>query len=120
MPVKPKQVVWDACVVIDAIQKTPGRFDAIAPFISDAQDSKLLIVLSESTVAEVMRLPHLNGGLATLDEQVNKIKLWLKNPYVVRRPVHQGISELAADIGRQYAIKRVGDTLVLCYSSIDG
>jgi predicted nucleic acid-binding protein len=119
MPVKPRQIVWDACVVIDAIQKTPGRFDLIAPFIADAERGKLLIVLSESTVAEIVHLPRLDGGSATLDQQAEKIKQWLKNPYIVRRPVHPGISELAVDIGRKYGIKRATDSIVIATAIFD-
>ena len=115
----PDRVVWDSCVIIDAIQKTSDRYQDIEPFLLDAERGKLQIVVSETTVAEVNRLDHLGEQGIDIENQARLIRDWFENPYIVRRPVHPGISELAAEIGRKYGIKRVGDTIVLATALFD-
>lgn len=51
MRTEPNRVVWDANVVIDALQKTDGRWQKIEPFLQEAENGNLEIVLSEITVA---------------------------------------------------------------------
>lgn len=119
MATDPERIVWDSCVVIDAIQKTPGRYEEILPFLGDAERGKLQIVVSETTVAEVNRLGHLQDQGVEIEHQVRLILDWFENPYIIRRPVHPGISELAAEIGRKYGVKRVGDTIVLATALFD-
>lgn len=108
-----KKVVWDSCVIIDAIQKTPGRYEKIEPFLKDAENGKLLIVVSELSVAEVSHLTKLTDNGILLDDQVQLIKDWFENPYIVRRPVHAGISELAGEVGRKHKLKRAPDRIIV-------
>lgn len=113
MPSRPKSVVWDACVLIDAIQKDPEHYPAIQPFLDDAEKGKLLIVLSEVTVGEVVKLDNLAAQGMSLEEQERLIRDWLINPYVVRKIFHRGITDMATRICRLHTLKDVGDRAVM-------
>lgn len=113
MPNRPDIVMWDTCVIIDAIQKDPRYWAAIEPFVKDAQQGKLLIVVSEISVVEVSHLSSLGEKGMSIEEQVKLISQWFENPYVVRRQQHPGISELAAEIGRNHPIKRASDRVIV-------
>ena len=41
MATKIDRVVWDSCVIIDAIQATPGRWEKIEPFLKLAESTEL-------------------------------------------------------------------------------
>ena len=120
MPNSVERVVWDACVVIDAIQKTEGRYELIEPFLLDAERGEFQIVLSEGTVGEVVYLEKLDEAGMSRPEQRRLINDWLENPYIVRRSIHPGVSRLAAELGDQYGIKRLGDRLVVATALMDG
>ena len=120
MAIKIKRVVWDSCVVIDAIQATPERWERIEPFAKEAEAGRLQIVISEVNVAEILHLKRLGDGGMTIENQVALIRQWLMNPYIVRRPVHRGISELAAEIGRKYGVKGAADCIVVATAIDEG
>lgn len=113
MPSKPKAILWDSCIAIDAIQKDPEHYPAIAPFLDDAEKGKLLIVLSEVSVAEITTLNNLDAQGMPLEEQERMIRDWLENPYIVRKQFHRGISQVAGQIGRLHKLKSVGDRAVV-------
>ena len=114
-----ERVVWDSCVIIDTIQKTQGRYERIEPFIIDAEKGKLLIVISEISVAEVSHSNQLISQGVSLADQAQAIKEWLENPYIYRVPVHAGISELASDIGRQFNLKRAADRIIVATAKFE-
>lgn len=121
MPAKLPSIVWDTCVILDALQRTPGRFERIEPFIRAAEKRQIKIVVSEITVAEVTHLPKLNNGTATVDEQEDAICRWFCNEFIVRRTVHPGISERARQVRRECPqVKRVGDTVFLATALFEG
>lgn len=102
-------VLWDSCVIIDAIQKTQeeDRYAKIEPFVCEAQQGKIKIVVSEISVAEVTGLNSFQETTLTenqVKEHQRLIVEWFENPYIIRRPVVPGISELARDIGFQYGL----------------
>jgi len=115
MPMKPKLkcVVWDANIVIDAIQKDKDHYENIAPFLKEAETGRLLIVLSEITVSEITTLNDLGAQGVPVEDQARLIRDWLENPYIVRRNFDRGMTELAVKIGRLHGIKRAGDKAVL-------
>lgn len=53
-------------------------------------------------------------------EAILKIQDWFENPYIVRRSVHPGISEKAAELARRYGIKRAADAVVLATALEEG
>lgn len=105
--------VWDTCVLIHAIEKSGERWAQIEPYLRDAERGDFTIVIPESVVAELKYLPGLHEDGVKYTEQMKLISDFLLNPYIVRRPIHPGVSELAAEIGHSYNIKRVGDALVV-------
>lgn len=98
-------VLWDTTVIIDAIQKSKTRYHLIEPFIDQAESGNLKIVVSEMAVAEARYLKELNEKNVSLKKQADMILEWLDNDYILRRPVHPGISELASNIGRLHNVK---------------
>lgn len=112
--------VWDACVIIDAIQKTPGRYEMMEGFLMAAERGEFRIVISEGSVGEASCLGGLETEGASKAEQRHMIEAWLENPYIIRRTVHPGISRLAAELGDKYRIKRLGDRLVVATAVLDG
>lgn len=112
MAKKIPRVVWDSCVIIDAIQRTPGRIDMLMPFLEDAENGQLEIVVSEISVAEVKHLRELENSKSA-DEIADLIRDWFDNSYIIRRNVHPGISEAAAQIGRVHKLKRAADAVVI-------
>ena len=115
----PERAVWDACVIIDAIQRTPGRYELIEPFLLGAQRGGFEIVVPESVVAEVDCLKALDDHGVSRDEQAALIQAWLENSYIVRRGLHQGISELASEVGRKHGIKGGTDRIVIATALFD-
>jgi predicted nucleic acid-binding protein len=113
---EPERAVWDSCVVLDALDRTKGRYEKIAPFLADAELGRFIIVLSEITIAEVSYLPS-NPGASEAALQI--IQRWFENPYIVRRPVHNEISRVAAEIGRQHRVKRAADRVVLATAIVE-
>lgn len=112
---KPKTncILWDANVAIDAIQKDPEHWQDIAPYLKEAENGRLSIVLSEVTVSEVTALNGLNDVGVSVQDQARLIRDWLENPYIVRRNFDRGVTELAVELGRLHHIKRAGDKAVI-------
>ena len=106
-------VVWDTCVIIDAIQKTQGRYECIEPYVHDAEKGKLRIIISEVSVAELLLLKEYDSQGMPVREQVRLIQDWLENPYIIRRAVYRHISEQAAAIGRKYEILPPTDAIIV-------
>ena len=113
--------VWDSCVIISAIQEASeqwpdaerNRWSEIEPYMQNAERGDFRIVVPESVVAEVSTLRELQRHGVSVHEQASMIQGFFENPYIVRRPIHRAISQLAAEIARTYRVKRVGDSLVL-------
>lgn len=93
-------VAWDTCVLIDAIQKTPDRWDSIAPMLTMAVTGELKIVISTVSVAECYFLEHLAIRGMQQPEQNALIEKWLENPYLVKRAADFGTCRIAAEVGR--------------------
>lgn len=109
MPNKPEIVAWDTCVIIDALQKSKGRWEKIAPFIEDAEKDRLRIIVSEISVVECS---HLKESSAPLEEQHKLIDAWFNSPYIVRRPIHPGITREAVRLARAHNLT-AADAIVL-------
>jgi len=110
---EPTIVVWDTCVIIDAIQKTPGRYECIEPYVKDAEKGRLRIIISEVCVAELLMLKQYDAQGMPIEEQVRLIREWLENPYIVRRAVYPRIAERAAEVGRDNEISPATDAIVV-------
>jgi len=118
-------IVWDSCVIIDAIQKTEGRYQYIEPMITKAQKGELLIVISLHSVTEVLYLRDLASQGMPQSQQDDLIAQWLGNSYILKRtadtPIvdkarrlritHQGLTQTDAIILATALVNNV-DTLV--------
>lgn len=89
------------------------------PFLDEAESGQLEIVVSEVTVAEVKHLRTLESSRSD-DEIADLIRDWFDNPYIIRRNVHPGISEAAAQIGRVHKLKRAADAIVIATAAYEG
>lgn len=113
--------MWDSCTIIDALQKTEGRWELIEPFLDEAEAGNLEIVVSEISVVEVRNLRKMTAQGSEPEQIAAMVRDWFDSPFIIRRNVHPGISELAAEIGRVHKIKRAADAVVVAtavYESI--
>ena len=106
-----ERVAWDTCVIIDAIQKTPGKWKDIAPWVTQAENGKLKIIVSEISLIECSHLKFKEGSLS-FDEQHRLIDEWFDNDFVVRRPIDQRITRLAMRLAREHRLT-APDAIVL-------
>lgn len=95
-------IAWDSCVLLDAIQGTPGRYDAIAPMINLGLRGDLKVVLSAMSYAETYFLRHLAQQGVGQDEQSDLIEQWLESDYLIKRAVDFGTSKIAGELCRQF------------------
>lgn len=95
-------IAWDSCVLLDAIQKTTMRYDAIAPMINLGVAGELKIVLSAMSYAECYFLRGLAAQGMVQAEQNDLIDRWLENNYLAKRAVDFGTSKIAGAICRQF------------------
>lgn len=116
MPNKPEIIAWDTCVIIDAIQKSDGKWEKIAPFVTDAENDRTRIVVSEISVVECSRLKE---SAAPPEEQHKLIDSWFESPYVVRRPIHPGITRAAVQLARAHKLG-AADAIVLATALNNG
>lgn len=115
----PDQVIsWDTCVLLDAIQKTEKRYDAIAPMINLGLKGDLKIVLSAMAYAECYFLRGLAAQGLGQPEQNDLIERWLENAYLVKRAVDFGTSKIAGEICRQFKGKILPSDAVIAATAI--
>lgn len=98
------KVVWDSCVILDAIQKS-GDYDLIEPYLRDAENGKLKIVVSEISVIEVSRLDDLASKGIDVVTQLQLIDDWFENEYVIRKPPIPGITDMALNVARNHNVR---------------
>ena len=98
----PMAIYWDSDVIIHRIQRTPDHIDILEYLTSEAENNRLLIVVSTFTIVEVNR----SNSLPPLTEEQDKlISDYFENDYIVIRPLTIPIAKLARDIARTYRIK---------------
>lgn len=93
-------IAWDTSVLIDVIQKTPGKWEGLAPMLNLAITGDVKIVISTVSVAECYYLKYLASTGMSQPDQNNLIEKWLENPYLVKRAADFGTCRIAAEIGR--------------------
>lgn len=115
MTTKPSVVCWDSCVIIDFLKQTEGRYQNIAPMIQEAEAGKLLIVVSEISVAEVYKLARPTA------ENVNPQSIldWFEHDYVESRVVDRGISTLAGQLRRSHGTTTCDSIILATAATFD-
>lgn len=114
------RVVWDTNVVIDLLQKTPERERSIRPFVEQAEDGRLEILLSNVTVVELHGIHGLRTRGTPADAAAAIVREFLNLPYVIRRPLHDDLADEAAAIARTHGIKRAADAVVVALAVQEG
>lgn len=94
-------IAWDSCVLIDAIQKTGGRWGAIAPMVNLGKQGELKIIISALSVAEGYFCREMAAEGASQKEQNNAIELWLEHTFLVKRAADFGTCKIAAELCRK-------------------
>lgn len=118
MTTNPK-VAWDSNVLIDAIQKDAKWWPEIRPMYRDAIEGKIVILVSEISVAEVCRLNDpTNSGMSPQDA-IKKIQQFFQNMFIERRPADRRESVFAAELIRDFNLETC-DALIAATASIHG
>ena len=100
MPDKARTLIaWDTMVIIDCLQKTAGQYQFIDPLVKEAEDEKLMVVVSVMAIAETYKL---NGR--TTEEAVHIIDDFFVLPWVHPEDAGQAIAKSAAQLCRDYGI----------------
>jgi len=89
-------VMFDSCVLIDAIQKKQGHYPQIEPYVLEAEEGRMAIVLSTVTLAEVCYLKERHKAGVSLEEQIRQIEDWFDRQYVDVVGVSRAIARKAA------------------------
>jgi predicted nucleic acid-binding protein len=55
----------------------------------------------------------------SIEKQAQMIRNWLNNPYIVRRTVHSGISDLAREIASKHGVKGGADATIIATAVFD-
>jgi predicted nucleic acid-binding protein len=97
----PSSVYWDACVFIDLLQQTAGRYDACEDCRQRAEKGELILITSAITIAEVNKLPSL-GSLPEVQSRV--ILEFFENSYIVLRQVDRAVAEKAHELTRTHGL----------------
>lgn len=97
----PEVVLWDSCVIIDAIQENPNTYPCLLPMIKKAEAGELYIVISSAQIAEVKYLRELAAQGISQDAQSELIDAWLNSDYVIPRNADRGVCQYAVQLARQ-------------------
>jgi len=100
----PEIVLWDSCIVIDAIQQQEDIYIHLQPMIRKAEAGELFIVVSSVTVAEVTYCKELSAKGVSQEEQNEIIQQWMNQDYIVRRIADFGICRSAAMLAREFSV----------------
>lgn len=95
-------IAWDSCIILDAIQKTPNRYDSIAPMINAAAVGDLKIVVSAMSYAECYYLKEAARTGLPQPDQNDLIEKWLESAFLIKRANDFGVSKIAGEICRQF------------------
>lgn len=92
-------ICLDSCVVIDLLEKREGRIEWLIPFVREAEDGKLKLVVSTMVIAETLRV----DGLDT-DEQRQLIRDFFENDFIYAFNVDRRVAERAQDLRRNHKL----------------
>lgn len=117
---KPERVVWDTNVAISLLQNEQGRLEDIEPFIEDAEAGRLEILFPETSVVELHNLRGLQEQGVATEEVREIIHDFLDRPYLLRRPLHRRLANLASELAMVHRIRRAADAVVLALAKQEG
>lgn len=99
---QPPFIYWDACVFIDALQKTKGRIDDIGKVIKFAEQGNVKIITSAVTLVEVCKLKK---GAPVSPEDEQHIQEFFMHEYFMVRSVDSILATNARKIAQEFNLK---------------
>jgi predicted nucleic acid-binding protein len=114
----PRIIAFDSCTILHLLSETQGRYEYILPIYKEALAGRLVIVLSEISVAECVRL---ETGVKTYapEESARIINGFFLNPHIRRRAVTSRESELAQRLILKHSLGTC-DGLIAATAAIAG
>jgi predicted nucleic acid-binding protein len=100
----PNLIALDSCSILHLLSKTPAWYPHVRRIYDDAVASKLMIVVSEVSIAECSRLEVTGAPALPPADQAHLISLFFHNTFIIRRPLTSRESEFAATLVRDNAI----------------
>lgn len=96
----PKRLAWDSNVVIDSLEKEKSnRYQWVKPLIVDADDGKLVIIISSIAVAETCRI---DGKDMRIENDI--IRDFFDRTYVELYSADRAVAEIAREIRTQHNV----------------
>lgn len=111
-------IAWDSCILLDAIQRTPGKYQSIAPMLNLAMKDELKIILSAMSYAECFYLKEQAKVGVSQEGQTDLIERWLENDFLVKRTVDFGVSKTAAQLCRQFPGKLLPPDAIIAATAV--
>ena len=111
-------IMWDTCVIIDAITQSHERYHHIAPMVHRAEANDLQIVISMASVAEIFFLRELRAQGVSQEEQNEMIRRWFDNSYIVKRNVDLFVGLKAGELRRQHQSLTTVDSIILATATL--
>jgi predicted nucleic acid-binding protein len=111
-------IAWDSCVIIDAIQKSEGRYPILRPMINKAMQGDLNIVVSTLSLAETIYLRDLADGGMAQEQQDALIERWFDEPYIIKRNADVSVCTEAAKLARRHRMLAPADAIILATAAL--
>jgi len=99
------RIALDSSVILDAVEQNPPWWKDVEPIYDDAAAGRLEIIVSEISVAECCRLKSLLASGVPLSVAMGKLRKCFNNAFIIRAPVTQIESEMAAEICRDHNLE---------------
>lgn len=94
-------IAWDTCILIDAIQQTENRWNAIAPMLNRAKLGIIQIVISTISLTECHYLRGEADKGVSQSDQNKMMARWFESSFLIKRPADFGVCNLAAELCQQ-------------------
>ena len=111
-------IAFDTCTIVHLLAQGPWE-PKIQPIYQHAVSKKILIVVSELTIAECCKLKYPDGTEVPMADAKATIGGFFQRTFVVRRSVTDQESWLAAEYKRSYGFKTC-DAVIAATAAIAG
>src|SRR4051812_46785075 len=95
-------IAFDSCTILHLLAETPIWYPHVKAIFDDAVSGKHMIVVSEVSVAECLRLESQGGKPFTPTDSARLIDQFFHRPFIVRRGITSRESNLAARLIRAH------------------
>ena len=115
---KPR-IAWDSTTIIDAIQQDQTWWPQIRPIYADALHGKVLILVSEISVAEACKLSGPTTSGLSVTEAVKQIERFFSNLFILAKAVTRQESRLASEFIREHRLETC-DAIIAATAVVHG